>query len=61
MRKQFFYFFGLISLIITTFGFIKFIKNSNDHKECDTITHSFIRNNVEIREVKHICHEKYNF
>lgn len=61
MKKEFVHYFGLISLIITTFGVIKFIKNSNDHKECDTITHSFMRNNVEIREVKHVCHEKYNF
>lgn len=61
MKKQLAYSFSLVFLIITTFGIIKFIKNSNDHKECDTIVHSFTRNNTEIKEVKHICHEKYNF
>lgn len=61
MKKQLVYSFSLISLISITFTVIKFIKNINDHKECDTIVHSFTRNNMEIKEVKHICHEKYNF
>jgi hypothetical protein len=39
-----------------------FIKISNDHLECDTVTSTKIdKNGNKVVNTKHVCNEKYSF
>ena len=49
-------------LFISTVGIIRFIKVSNDHKECNQKIEKKIDSNGNTVTTKiHICNEKYNF
>jgi len=51
-----------IFLFISTIGIIRFIKLSNDHKECNQIIEKKLDSNGNTVTTKiHICNEKYNF
>jgi hypothetical protein len=54
----------IISLLIGTLFCTAyyFIKISNDHLECDTVTSTEIdKNGNKVVNTKHICKEKYSF
>ena len=49
-------------LFISTVGIIRFIKVSNDHKECNQNIEKKLDSNGNTVTTKiHICNEKYNF
>ncbi len=49
-------------LLISTIGIIRFIKLSNDHKECHwKIEKKLDSNGNTVTTKNHICNEKYNF
>ena len=49
-------------LFILTIGIIRFIKLSNDHKECNwKIEKKLDSNGNTVTTKNHICNEKYNF
>ena len=49
-------------LFILTIGIIRFIKVSNDHKECSQkIEKKLDSNGNNVTTKIHICNEKYNF
>ena len=54
--------FSFLGVLIILVGVTIFIKNSNDHKECDVViepTKDTRGNTVTIK--KHICKENFNF
>lgn len=49
-------------LFILTIGIIRFIKLSNDHKECYwKIEKKLDSNSNTVTTKSHVCNEKYNF
>lgn len=53
---------GLIAGAILTVSAVLFIRYSNDHKECSTVTEKTVNTNSEtVVTTKHVCKEKYSF
>ena len=49
-------------LVLVTIGSLLFIQQSNDHKECTTVTVNATAADGNIVETqKHNCNEKFNF
>lgn len=61
MKKRRFGIFMVVLIAISVSSVI-FIRLSNDHKECSTVTiHTIDKENNDLVVQKHVCKEKYSF
>lgn len=53
---------GIGTLIVVTISTIMFIRNTNDHKECETtISQTTNDDGTVVTTEEHICKERFNF
>lgn len=51
----------IFTILIATVGIIFFLKNSNNHNECENVKSiEVLDNGTKIETTTHICNEKFN-